>query len=332
MSNDYSVAQAAIDSINRIDDVCYESGINITNALMDNYSKEMEMRLYGEQYFGESWLDKTDDESIIKTIFFAVPRFIRHLVRLIKKRWENFKLNVLTNPKEIDATEEDLAKALEELKRAEQLEAEAKAEYERWLHFFDNIPHIKFNNDEGKFYYYSDIKSFEDLKEYYQQMLAFFAQYEEGCRDFNGSLEVFNKFHYGFKRIADSTLFAQVDSQEYELSPEFRNFIINFSEFEEKTIDQIDKYMSNVNSWYTKYINDATNVSKQRDKDRAKQIFDDIRKIRDDLLEVDTKVFKSLSEAKSSFMMLNNRIKERNRILGEKNKNELFSDNDNDEE
>ena len=291
MSNDYSVAQAAIDSINRIDDVCYESGINITNALMDNYSKEMEMQLYGEQYFGESWLDKTDDESIIKTIFFAIPRFIRHLVRLIKKRWENFKLNVLTNPKEIDATEEGAAVA-------------------------------------GQ----SSFPDFEDLKEYYQQMLAFFAQYEEGCRDFNGSLEVFNKFHYGFKRIADSTLFAQVDSQEYELSPEFRDFIINFSEFEEKTIDQIDKYMSNVNSWYTKYINDATTVSKQRDKDRAKQIFDDIRKIRDDLLEVDTKVFKSLSEAKSSFIMLNNRIKERNRILGEKNKTELFSDNDNDEE
>jgi hypothetical protein len=326
LSNDYSVAQAAIDSINRIDDVCYESGINITNALMDNYEKEIEMKIYGEQFFGEGWLDKTDDESIIKTIFLAIPRFIMHLINLIKKRWENIKMAKIN--------EEQIAKYEEALLENEKAKAEneaAKEEQRKLDSALNDIPNVIINKSTGNFEYLSDIKDYKDLIDAYKLIGGFFKSYEEAARDYTGKLDAFTNLHYDIKTYIDRNIFSDRNDVHYVLIPEFRKLMDKVIDTQEETSKSIRKSMQTVNKWYNDKMSQKSKTSSGQI-EMVNRIFNDIRVLRDDFSQFDARVFKSISAAKLSFIKLDQKADEYNKMNETKTKKSLFSDLDNDDD
>lgn len=329
MNNDYSVAQAAIDSIRNIDKVCCEANINITNALIDNYTKDIEMRIYGEQFIQEgSWLDKTDDESIIKTIFLALPRFVRHLITLIKRRWQDMKMAQI-NAEEIAKQEELLAEkeAAEKEKEQAQKDYEAALEEQRFIDtFWDTVPNVRLNKKENQFEYLSDVRDYEDLVQYYTGMAAYFKSYEEAARDYTGALNVFSTLRYSGKAYVERNIFSDKNNIPYRMDKGFMKTIDYISDVQKTTTSAIDASMRNVNKWYSESMTRKQKKLSNGEIEIVNRIMDDVRKIRDDFAEFDDRTFRSIVSAKDSFIYLDKRIKEYQKYTGDKKKRQLFEE------
>lgn len=325
LNNENSLALAALESIGNIGVSTREAERSVGSALIDLYIKEAEIISYsmlkGREVIQESWFDYKKGESLFKTILLLIPRIIvamfKNITGAFERAWDD-----------AEKAEKDYQKSIEEAKQEESNEFEQKINS-----MYSSIRNIK--AVDGKLYYSSRIRDFEELKAYIGTFASACKNYRDAVKDIDiesflrGEVglpdELVNVFHYNVGREIYSAICPDNERNEFE----FASFMKEFKELN-KVVDAAkkaaDKSMSDVTRIYEKMTKDSIVYDKSGFSNYAERMLKDFRTLHDDLDKVLIVCAQEKSDTEYTSKAVKDVAEQVSKLRRERRKKELFEE------